>query len=45
MGYVFCSYLAMCLGDFNRHVGRHIDGYDGLRGGFGVREIWKEECY
>ena len=22
--------LVMCLGDFNRHVGRHIDGFDGV---------------
>ena len=25
--------LRMCLGDFNGHVGRHIDG---LHGGYGV---------
>ena len=25
--------LAMCLGYFNGHIGRHIDGFDG---GFGV---------
>ena len=25
--------LVMCLGDFFRHIGRHIDGFDG---GFGV---------
>ena len=22
--------LVMCLGDFNGHVGRHFDGFDGL---------------
>ena len=22
--------LVMCLGDFNVHVGRHIDGFDGV---------------
>ena len=22
--------LAMCLGDFNGHVGRHIDEFDGM---------------
>ena len=25
--------LVMCLGDFNGHVGRHIDGFDGMHGG------------
>ena len=28
--------LAMCLGDFNVHVGRHIDGFDGVHEGYGV---------
>ena len=28
--------LVMCLGDFNGHVGRHIDGFDGVHGGYGV---------
>ena len=28
--------LDMCLGDFNGHVGRHIDGFDGVHGWFGV---------
>ena len=22
--------LIMCLGDFNEHIGRHIDGFDGF---------------
>ena len=26
----------MCLGDFNRHVGRYIDGFYGVHGGCGV---------
>ena len=26
----------MCLDDFNGHVGRHIDGFDGVHGGHGV---------
>ena len=26
----------MCLGDFNGHIGRHIDGFDGVHGGYGV---------
>ena len=30
------SDLVMCLGDFNGHVGRHIDGFDGIHGGYGV---------
>ena len=24
--------LVMCLGDINGHVGRHIDGFDGVHG-------------
>ena len=28
--------LVMCLGDINGHVGRHIDGSDGVHGGYGV---------
>ena len=28
--------LAMCLGDFNGHVSRHIDGLNGDYGGYGV---------
>ena len=24
--------LVMCLGDFNRHVGRHIDCFDEVHG-------------
>ena len=27
--------LAVCLGDINRHVGRHINGF-GVHGGHGV---------
>ena len=26
----------ICLGDSNGHVGRHIDGFDGVHGGYGV---------
>ena len=28
--------LVMSLGDINGHVGRHIDGYDGVHGGLDV---------
>ena len=28
--------LVMCLHDFNGHIARHIDGFDGLHGGYGV---------
>ena len=28
--------LLMCLGIFNGLIGRHIDGFDGVHGGFGV---------
>ena len=37
--------LVMCLGDFNGHVGRHIDGFDGVHGGYGVGQRNLEECY
>ena len=28
--------LVMCQGDFNGHVGRHIDGFEGVHGGYDV---------
>ena len=28
--------LVMCLGGLNGHFGRHIDGFDGVYGGYGV---------
>ena len=28
--------FVMCLGYINGHVGRHIDGFDGVHGGYGV---------
>ena len=28
--------LVMCLHDCSGHVGRHIDGFDGVHGGYGV---------
>ena len=28
--------LVMCLGDFNGHVGRYVDGFNGIRGGYGT---------
>ena len=28
--------FVMCLGDINGHVGRHIDGLDGVHGEFGA---------
>ena len=28
--------VVMCLGEFNGHVGRHIDGFDGVHGGYDV---------
>ena len=33
--------LAICLGDFNGYVGRHIDDFHVVY----FRGIWKEECY
>ena len=37
------GHLVMCLGDFNGHVGRHIDGLDGVRGGYVVSQWNLEE--
>ena len=34
--------LVMCLGDFSGHVSRHIDDFDGVHGGYGVRQ-WNLE--
>ena len=28
--------LVMCLGYINGHAGRHIDGFNGVQGGYGV---------
>ena len=28
--------LVMCLDKINGHVGRHIDGFDGVHGGYGL---------
>ena len=28
--------LVICLGHINGHVGRHIDGFDGVHGGYGA---------
>ena len=28
--------LVICMGDINGHVGRQIDGFDGVHGGHGV---------
>ena len=30
------DYLAICMGDINGHISRHIDGFDGVLGGYGV---------
>ena len=29
----------MCLGGSNGHIGRHIDGFDGVHGGDGTEEL------
>ena len=31
--------LVMCLGYINGHVGRHIDYFDGVHGGYGVCQM------
>ena len=28
--------FVMCLGDFNGHIGRRIDGFSGVHEGYGV---------
>ena len=28
--------LVMCLGDFNEHIRRHIDGFNGVHGGYNL---------
>ena len=28
----------VCFGDPNEHVGRHIDGFDAVHGGYGVSQ-------
>ena len=33
----------MFLGDFNAQIGRHIDGFDGVHGGYGVGLRYLEE--
>ena len=35
----------MCLGYFNGHVGRHIDGFDGVLGGYSIGQRNFEECF
>ena len=30
--------LSMCLSDFNGHAGRHVDGFNGIYGGYGIAE-------
>ena len=32
----FADDLVIWLDDFNGHVGRHINGFDGVHGGYGV---------
>ena len=34
--YMYACDLVMCFGDFNGHVGGHMFGFDGDRGGYGV---------
>ena len=37
------SKLVMCFGNFNGHAGWHIDGFDGVHGGFVVGQVNLEE--
>ena len=34
--------LVMCLGDFNGHIGSHIDRFDGVYVGYGVGQRYLE---
>ena len=42
--------FAMSLGNINGHVGRHINGFDGVHGGydvgqeFGRSSDWRKNC-
>ena len=31
--------LAMCLGNVNEHIGRHIDGFELVHGWYGIGQI------
>ena len=35
----------VCMGDFNGHVGGHIDGIDDVHGGYGVGQKSLEEWF
>ena len=35
--------IVVCLGDFYEHVGRHIDGFNGVNGGCSALH-WKKQC-
>ena len=35
--------LVMCLGSINGHVGRHIGGFDGVHGWYGIGQRNLEE--
>ena len=44
--------LVLGLGDFNGHVGKCVEGFEGMHGGFGIGKIrillgrmLKEKCY
>ena len=37
--------VVLHLGDFNRHVGRQIDGFKGVYGGYGIGKMLREEDY
>ena len=28
------NYVLICLGDFNGHIGKEVDGFEGVHGGF-----------
>ena len=36
--------LVVCLGNLNEHISRHIDGYDGVHGEYGLG-LMKKEWY
>ena len=34
----FAGDLVICLGDIDRYVGWHVDGFDGVHGGYGIAQ-------
>ena len=38
--------VVLSLGDFNKHIGRRIDGFEGVHGGYGIgKKMLRKENY